>query len=101
VGYASQVHPSTVTGAPPPLPRSSPDLIAAAYPCSTRSAVAQFTVPLATMIATGTFTPVRVRPHDVPVAPAGAADEHPPSTASPSAQAQASASGASRRPAVS
>jgi hypothetical protein len=78
-GYDSHVHPSTVTGAPPPLPRTSPFLIAAAYAASTRSAVAQFTGPLTTSIVTGTPAAVLVLPQDVPVAPPGAAGEHPPS----------------------
>jgi hypothetical protein len=66
-----------VTGAPPPLPRSSPSLIDAAYPCSTRIAVAQSTVPLATVMVTGTPIPVRVAPQLVPARPAAGPDEHP------------------------
>jgi hypothetical protein len=78
-----------VTGAPPPLPRSWPSLIDAAYPRSTRIAVAQSTVPLATMMVTGTLTPVRVAPQLVPALPAAAPDEHP-ATASRASSAIAS-----------
>ena len=66
-----------MTGAPPPLPRSSPSLIDAAYACSTRIAVAQSTVPLATVMVTGTSIPVRVAPQLVPALPAAGLDEHP------------------------
>jgi hypothetical protein len=67
--------------------------------------VAQLTDPLATMIATGTFTPVRVCPQDVPVdpgalaapgAPGEAADEHPATAARPSAYTAASVAAAPR-----
>jgi hypothetical protein len=66
-----------VTGDPPPLPRRSPALIDAANPRSTRIAVAQSTVPLATMMVMGTLTVVRVAPQLVPALPAAGADEHP------------------------
>jgi hypothetical protein len=66
-----------VTGEPPPLPRRSPSLIAAAYSRSTRIAVAQSTVPLATVMVTGTLIPVRVAPQLVSALPAAGPDEHP------------------------
>jgi hypothetical protein len=77
VGYAWQVHPSTATGAPPPLPCSAPSLIDAAYARSTRIAVAQSTDPLATVMVTGTLIPVRAAPQLVPARPAGEPDEQP------------------------
>jgi hypothetical protein len=76
--------------------------MAAAYPCSTRSAVAQFTLPLATMITTGTPTPVRVFPQDVPAAPAealvvGLGGEHPAKPVTAAAPTQARTVAAAQR----
>src|SRR5712672_755126 len=91
------VQPFTTTGAPPPLPRTCPSLILAAYSFSTRIAVVQSTEPLATLMMTGTSAAVWVVPQ---VAPAVAcADEHavsrPPQTATPPRATRA------RRPAPS
>src|ERR1700689_868481 len=74
VEYPWQVQPLTATGAPPPGPATCPSLTLAAYSFSTRIATPQFTVPLATLIRTGTFTAVRVLPQ---VVPAVAAEEWP------------------------
>jgi len=65
--------------------------MAAAYAASTRSTVAQSTVPLVTSILTGTPIAVVVLPQDVPAVPALAPDEHPPSpsTALPAISASA------------
>ena len=68
-------------------------------------AVAQFTVPLATMITTGTFTAVRVWPQAVPVVPVppgagpvapGAGPEEQPASSRMSAGPPSAAAGISR-----
>ena len=82
--------------APPPLPATWPALILAAYSFSTRIAVAQLTVPLTTLMTTGTSAAVRV----VPQVPAPPARPRPRRRSSPPAR-QPPATAASSRPPAS
>ena len=108
VEYPWQVQPLTLTGAPPPFPGTCPLRTFAAYSFSTRMATLQSTVPLETLIRTGTSTAVRVLPQVAPAAAASecAADEHPaPPASSPATQASSPArravhTGSPARPAV-